>query len=794
MPQQNAFLKPVEWPTDPQLLASQAGDGGPGARGAVAGLVNALCAYSGERLLLIADDLHRVSDAGALRLLDDLIERLPPEVGVVIGTRMEPALSLSRWRARAELGELSVADLQFGEAETRVFASGRLNGEVPAEFVREALARTQGWAAGLQLLFGATAGRPAPVSGLSGSRADRRMFDYFATEVLGELPPDLRGFLLRCSILPELDPVRCAAVSGRADARLLLDELYRRNLFLTILDDATPILRLHDLFRDYLQEELKKHHAGAIAALHARAATAEPLAPRAVAHWLKAGRWDEAIAAIGRCAEPLLAEGGYALIERWIAQFPEEIRRRRPEVANLQGLCRWARYDFLGMREPLERACAGYRQRGDSASLADVLFTLARSLYSTGDLTACARLLEEADGLELDAGLRAAFHSVRAWLALADGRPREVAPALRAMAEAAERDPGLLFPAICDVFNSFFYGLPGTLVPLRRLRELCREWSARQGGHWQVAAMAHSAWPDFWRGDRDEAYAALEVQSRFRERMAALPPLPPLWINLHQLHCWILAADDEPERAVEMEKRNLEIVETPEFGSLAPTWRRPIVLNIASAYWVAQNATGLAQLLPELKPARHPEEWPAIDTGRALVQGQYALLKGRTAQAEEALLRACELYERWRLPTFMGTPATSLAMLRLAQGNAEAAWAVFEPVLRLAAEEDCIGPLLLEPREPLTRLLALIPVGEREGYRIILERLAGWRAPVRADGLSEREREVLQCIAAGDSNKQIARTLDLSPHTVKCHVANIFDKLGVTSRGQAAAWWRERQE
>ena len=58
-------------------------------------------------------------------------------------------------------------------------------------------------------------------------------------------------------------------------------------------------------------------------------------------------------------------------------------------------------------------------------------------------------------------------------------------------------------------------------------------------------------------------------------------------------------------------------------------------------------------------------------------------------------------------------------------------------------------------------------------------------------GLSARELEVLQRIAVGDSNKVIARTFDLSPHTVKRHVANILDKLALASRGQAAAWYRD---
>jgi LuxR family maltose regulon positive regulatory protein len=66
------------------------------------------------------------------------------------------------------------------------------------------------------------------------------------------------------------------------------------------------------------------------------------------------------------------------------------------------------------------------------------------------------------------------------------------------------------------------------------------------------------------------------------------------------------------------------------------------------------------------------------------------------------------------------------------------------------------------------------------------------RAPLPADDLTARELEVLRHIAAGDSNKLIARALDLSLHTVKRHVANILDKLDVQTRGQAAAWYRDR--
>lgn len=58
-------------------------------------------------------------------------------------------------------------------------------------------------------------------------------------------------------------------------------------------------------------------------------------------------------------------------------------------------------------------------------------------------------------------------------------------------------------------------------------------------------------------------------------------------------------------------------------------------------------------------------------------------------------------------------------------------------------------------------------------------------------GLSPRELEVLQELAAGRSNKEIAARLDVSPNTVKTHVANLFEKLGAKGRLDAINRARE---
>ena len=74
--------------------------------------------------------------------------------------------------------------------------------------------------------------------------------------------------------------------------------------------------------------------------------------------------------------------------------------------------------------------------------------------------------------------------------------------------------------------------------------------------------------------------------------------------------------------------------------------------------------------------------------------------------------------------------------------------------------------------------------------RVLLDRQRGGRA---ARALSGREQEVLALVAQGLANKQIARKLGISERTVKAHLTNVFQHLGVTDRTQAALWAREHQ-
>lgn len=793
---------PLRWDVDPALLAAQVRGGGQSNRTIVSVLANALASFTDQQLILMLDDLHCVTDAAALQLLADLVDRLPPSVNLLLGSRTEPALPLARWRVRDELGQLDHADLQFdqqdAEALARLRQSNIETGALPSNFVAQALQRTQGWAAGLSLVFGVSSGPLVEhLQSAVDKAASRHLFDFFAQEVLAELPADLADFIVRCAVLPELSPALCEAVTGRRDVHVVLEDLYRRNTFLTTLDETIPVLRFHDLFAEFLQNRLERLHPGLALELHARAARAEPVPLRAVNHWLKAQCWEQAIAEIDRCLEPLLAEGGVALVERWITQLPQDWMSR-PEVAGLQAMCGWARWNFVQALQHLESACAGFRESGNQAQLLRYFAMLPRAYNAVGRLQDAERVLEQSDTLPLPLRARVGCLTTRAWQALALGPSAQVAGFLSEIASEAERDPSLLSPAVDDIFNSFMFGLPNVHRPMQRLRALCQSQQGRAGISWQIVAFAHVTWLDFWHGDRASVRSAVQAQTLMQVRLSVVHPL---LLNTRQSEAWEAAAAGEPGVAAEKLSQSLTSMDTFLPGLVA-SWRRATCHNQAHFLWMARDLEALRALWPYLSPPNSTGEWPFLNTARAHLRGQIALLEGDLATAENALLEAEVLQQSWPMPTFIGDVRVTLAWLRTQQGRPDQAWQVFEPVLQRCLDEDSLGLLLTAPTFAVDPLLALIPASMRSNAQPLLDRLSGWRSapfalsqqiaaplPAVLQELSEREREVLAMLAAGDSNKLIARALDLSPHTVKRHVANILAKLDCASRGQAAALW-----
>ncbi|HSB39811.1 MAG TPA: response regulator transcription factor [Gaiellaceae bacterium] len=109
-----------------------------------------------------------------------------------------------------------------------------------------------------------------------------------------------------------------------------------------------------------------------------------------------------------------------------------------------------------------------------------------------------------------------------------------------------------------------------------------------------------------------------------------------------------------------------------------------------------------------------------------------------------------------------------------------------------ALDAGAVGYLLkdAEPEELLGGIRAASrgesPLAPKAARALLTARAERERAE-----LSDREREVLRCVAEGKPNKLIARELGISEKTVKAHLTRVFQQLGVTDRTQAALWARE---
>jgi LuxR family maltose regulon positive regulatory protein len=595
--------------------------------------------------------------------------------------------------------------------------------------------------------------------------------------------------VLYSSVLPELSPAMCQAVTGRADARSVLDALLSRQLFLTVLDEAMPVLRLHDLFRDFLHDELERREPGLAARLHARAAAAETQAERAVPHRLAAGRWSEALAALRKMADGLLAVGGTHRVERWLEQLPPDWRAPHADAALLRGLCAWSRWDWVQAREEFKRSHDAFAQQERPRDRCVVLGMLGACHNALAALEQAGSVLATAADAQLPPALQVAFDSLRAWHGVARGDGASVLAGLDAMADNAALAPAARYPNIVDMSYGHFIGLPGTRPLLERLAQLCRGDRLDE-----VQVPALDAWLAFCMVRRDRRMWHFRPCCKRQRQLPGDVMLGIGALHLLSLHLAVQGRYTEALAAV---------AEVPGRMALGygRNWRRTYLHVQARIHWRAGDAQGLTALLPELTGPRSAREWPVLDTGAALVQGQQALLCGDLEAARPLVERAAVLQGAGRLAAFMGDARFALAACCTRQGAVDNAATVF----RCGACRGCPG-CGLGSAAGATRLGAG-PLAGAGTMPALLGRcagqlaaaLAGWQAEgtpaVEApadDPLSAREREVLALLAEGRSNKLIARALALSLHTAKRHVANILNKLAQDSPTQAAAYWHQR--
>src|SRR5215212_2474473 len=341
--------------------------GGPSvelARVVVPSLVNDLATVE-KPLVLILDDYHLITNAICHQTLGWFLEHLPAEVHVVLSTRLDPPLSLARMRARGELAELRVGELQVTGEEAAALLNGSMGLALAAEEVARLAERTEGWAAGLVLAGLSLRGRQDP-SGLIAafSGGDRHVADYLLAEVLERQPEELRAFLLRTSVLERLSGPLCDAVLEAQGSAERLRELEASNLFVVALDDRREWYRYHQLFADLLRLQLGFREPGLVAVLHRRAAAWHQAAGQvdeAIGHASAAGDLAEAGTLIARHWASHWLGGQRATVARWLEGLPEAAILADPPVALITA---WSRGFGGASKQETERWLAAAEDEG----------------------------------------------------------------------------------------------------------------------------------------------------------------------------------------------------------------------------------------------------------------------------------------------------------------------------------------------------------------------------------------------------------------------------------------------
>lgn len=791
----------LPWRTSPDALIALAGSAdGQGLKRATAALLNALADSDVPRGVIVFDDLHRVQSASTFSLLESLIEHVPARWTLLLSSRTAPPLALARLRASGDLAEFNQDDLRFSRSEAdSLFAGEALPGAVGS--AGDLFERTAGWPAGLSLALVALRSRGGASRGAASAGSarliDRHLFDYLAAEVLDGLPAPLHDFLLRVAVLPELTAARAAAVSGDDHAAEWLDAIERRGLFATALDAQDRTLVLHDLFRDALlaRQALRLPHEGPELLRRAAAGEGDPL--RRIGYLVRAGDWPIAEDALDEAAPELFLRSGGGEVLRLVEQFPAAHHSAR--LCRLAATACGLRWQWIEMARWAEQGVTLAQAAGDTAELQRNQATLAHALYP---------LDRNAEVEALVATLRGegVVHDARLLALMADcsqcyrrGEHTLLAARYAELLGLLEHVDSLLLWWLCVPVTNWttIAGMSALIdrylagvLPRMRDRPLPMRGELRMLRAFQA----------LWAGRFEAAQADLREAEEDMQWLAVSGELE--WsVDTFKMFCAAMCGHADEVQA-RLERRIAGFDGAPE--DQRRFWRHQTAI-----YGVRLNGTlggdpvNLRQWAGMIRenPIDDPTSW----NPRAwAVRARYAAAQGRWADAAEQFQR---LLPKLHEMDVMGQ-RTDLTLraghVLLRQGRLQEAAAVVAPVMdRLIAEGVrgqalMCGPTLLHElaAAPWGGLLSGAQRDELLAAAALAASLRG-RTPASAptadnDLLSPREREVLERLAAGDSNKLIARALDISPHTVKRHVANILDKLGLSSRGQAAAWHKSR--
>ncbi len=784
-------------------------------------LLNEIAAIPND-FIFVLDDYHEIDSKLVDQALIFLVEHLPPQMHLVIGTREDPPLPLARLRARGQLTELRAADLRFTPAEAADFLNRVMGLTLSADDITALETRTEGWIAGLQLAALSIHGHHDASSFIqSFTGAHHFVLDYLLEEVLQQQPENIQKFLLQTSILGRLCGSLCdallqdAAVSGQET----LEYLERANLFIISLDNERRWYRYHHLFGDLLLQRLS-----------------QSLTPEEIAKYhIRASEWYEkngdeaeafqhAIAAkdFGRAAG--LAEIYWQGMDEsfqtavwlgWVKQLPESVIRSRPVLCTQIG---WAFMDASNVDASESRLLDAERcleGSPDEIVVVDedqfrllparIAFARAYNAQTRGDFSATAKYAELAVSLTPKEN-----HFMRAQATIMLGSTYWASGDLDAACkfmsdwiDSSQKAGNFIFAIASGSGKADILTAQGSLrEAINTYQQSLQLASAHEKEAQRItshhylglAMLSHEM------GDDDSAAQHLQKSLELGEQSTLVDWPYRKYSALARLK----ESEGDLETALSLwDDAKRSYVSTP------IPYTRPVDAMKARIYLKQRRLSEAQKWVREHELSIHDEP-SYLHEFEHITLAQVLIAEYQSNREERSILDALGLLERLlkaaedgkRMGSVLEILMTTVLAQR-AHGDTSQAFATLERTLTLAYPEGYVR-IFVNEGEPMRSLLLEFRSfiekqsrGDHALFGYVDKLLSAFVQPKDArpskliEPLSPRELEVLQLIAQGLSNDEIGKRLFLALDTVKGHNRKIFDKLQVQRRTEAVARARE---
>ncbi|MEJ2734938.1 MAG: LuxR C-terminal-related transcriptional regulator [Anaerolineae bacterium] len=777
-------------------------------------LINEIAAYPGS-IILVLDDYHTLESSAVDNALAFLLERLPPQMHLVIATREDPHLPLARLRARGQLTELRAADLRFTSSEAAAFLDQVMGLGLSAEDVAILESRAEGWIAGLQLAALSMQGRKNVSSIIrSFTGGHRFVLDYLAEEVLHQQPESIQTFLLQTSVLNRLTGSLCDALTGQDNGQQTLEYLEHANLFVVSLDNVRRWYRYHHLFADLLRQRLHQTQASLQSELHSRASKwyeGNNLTEDAVDHALAARDFERAAQLIEGQVDATWKRGEHAKILGWLNALPKEQLSSRPHLSIFQA---WVQLEDGRVRaaeqslQAVERAIRSIEDKGSAEDTRQfgrlntahfksrVSVMRAMMAFHRADVPSIIRFSHEAlEHLpEEDLSWRGSAAMVLADSHYIDGDMNAANDALSEAIRISRIAGNVYIAAYTSIKLVIVLQYQGRL---HQALETCRELMAflDSSGLSQsaLAGLLHAQWGEIlWDlNDIDKAFHFTIKGIELSEYEIDVTNLA--WTQIVLLKLLYATADltGAMEAILKLEQTARESHVPPWIVSRIAAWKAKI--------WLKEgNKDALGQWVQE-RLLDTDDEPLFVREVEYLVFARILILRGELEDAVNLLERLIERAQAGGRVTRQIEMYLVQALAVEDLGDTDKAMNILSKGVSLAESGGHIrlfvneGPpmawLLYEALsrdifpDYVRRLLAAFPDVEPEQLEPTNPQEASKAELV--EPLSERELEVLALIAQGLTNREIASRLFLSLNTVKAHTRNIYGKLSVHNRTQA---------